>query len=508
MGIVVWASARGSSAICPWCDTVSTRRHGGYRRAVRDAPVSGQPVLLRLMIRRFKCVNPGCEAVTFAEQIPELTCPFGRYTPTLAAWCKRIGLALAGRAGARLATGLGAPVSRQTLLRRVMALPDPRPDQALEICGIDDFALRKGHSYGTVMVNLGSNRVVDLLPERTADPVAAWLREHGADIAVVCRDRASAYAEAARVAAPQAIQVADRWHLWHNLCQAVTKDLASHRGCMQPREVVCAQPVPIGTRGAAQPTGVIDKDSPLAIRIRERHQQIHDLLGKHWTKARISRHLDLDPATVTRYATAEDVSILLGSAHRPMILDPYRREVARLWNEGITDGAVIHRHLAALGFSGSTRTVRRMLEPHRDRPEPMPAQIAAPKTGTIARWITGRPETLTEQDQEMLAELSQRCPHLDALRGHVEAFAKMLTARTGAENLDPWISTVRASDFAAMASFARGMTDDHDAVLAGLSLPYSSGPVEGAVNRIKYLKRQMFGRASFPLLRKRVLLTE
>lgn len=121
------------------------------------------------------------------------------------AWCKRIGLALAGRAGARLAMGLGAPVSRQTLLRRVMALPDPRSDRALEICGIDDFALRKGHSYGTVMVNLGSNRVVDLLPERTAEPVAAWLREHGADIAVVCRDRASAYAEAARAAAPQAI---------------------------------------------------------------------------------------------------------------------------------------------------------------------------------------------------------------------------------------------------------------------------------------------------------------
>lgn len=165
---------------------------------MRDAPVSDRPVLLRLAIRRFKCVNPGCRAVTFAEQIPEVAGPFGRYTATLAGWCKRIGLALAGRPGARL----GAPVSRQTLLRRVMALPDPRPDQALEICGIDDFALRKGHSYGTVLVNLGSNRVVDLLPERTAEPVAAWLREHGTDIAVVCRDRASAYAEAAVAVQP------------------------------------------------------------------------------------------------------------------------------------------------------------------------------------------------------------------------------------------------------------------------------------------------------------------
>jgi transposase len=475
---------------------------------VRDAPVSDRPVLLRLMIRRFKCVNPGCEAVTFAEQIPDLTCPFGRYTPTLAAWCKRIGLALAGRAGARLAVRLGAPVSRQTLLRRVMALPDPCPDQALEICGIDDFALRKGCSYGTVMVNLGSNRVVDLLPERTAEPVAAWLREHGADIAVVCRDRASAYAEAARTATPQAIQVADRWHLWHNLCQAVTKDLAAHRGCMQPREEVPAQPAPIGTRGGTRPTGVIDPDSPLATRIRERHRQIHDLLGKHWTKTQIIRHLDLDFKTVTRYANAEDVTVLLGSARRPMILDPYRREVARLWNQGITDGTVIHQHLTALGFSGSTRTVRRMLEPHRDRLEPMPAQIAAPKTGTIARWITTRPETLTEQDHEVLAELSRRCPHLGDLRGHVEGFAKMLTARTGTEHLDTWISTVREADFTAMSSFARGLTADYDAVLAGLSLPYSSGPVEGTVNRIKYLKRQMFGRASFPLLRKRVLLTE
>lgn len=489
--LVLWAAAGGTLAACPWCQTVSGRTHGGYSRSVSDVPVSGRAVVSRLRIRRFKCIDPGCRAVTFAEQIPEVTSPFSRYTAALSAWWEQIGLALAGRPGARLAGRLGATASRQTLLRRVMALPDPRPQAALEICGIDDLALRKGHHYGTVLVNLGTNRLVDLLPERAAGPVADWLLEHGADTVVICRDRAAAYAEAARTAAPHAIQVADRWHLWHNLCTAAGKDVAAHHGCMKPRQPVPDQPRPVS---ADEGPRLLAPDSPRIANTTARFEQVRELADRGWSVTRIQRHLGLDPKTVRKYANATSVDELLATAAPATSLDPYRREAAGLWNSGVTDAAAIHRRLAELGYTGSRRTVRRMLEPHRWHSEPMPTQIPAAKPAQLTRWITMHPDALTSEEGETVAEMDRRCPHLAELRERVAAFATMLTRRTGNEDLDAWIEATVAGGHRAAASFARGLRDDYDAILAGLTLPYSSGPVESNVTRIKAIKRQMCGR--------------
>jgi len=500
-GLTLCVSTATLACACPNCEVTSARTHGSYQRTVHDAPVSGQALALRLRMRRFKCVNPHCPTVTFAEQIPGLTSPFARYTAQLAANLASLGLALAGRAGTRLASDLGIAVSRHTLLRQVMALPDPRPTSALEICGIDDFALKKGKSYGTIIVDLGTNRILDLLPGRTAEPVAAWLAEHGADIAVICRDRAGAYASAADSATPAAMQIADRWHLWHNLCQAVTCDIAEHQRCMKPTAPTLAQPRPIPT-GQQDATG----ENRLAQRIRDRHAQIHELLDQGWIRARIQQHLKLDFKTVQRYARAEHVEDLLGGSRHHCAANPFQHEAARLWNQGVTDCAAIHRHLTELGYTGSTRTVRRMVEPYRGHPEPMPAQLPAPKTGRLTSLITSHPDTLTDEDRTVLTEMAQRCHHLDDLRKLVESFATMLTARTGNEHLDPWIATTGDSGFPAIAKFAKGLTNDYHAVKAGLSLPYSSGAVEGSVNKLKAVKRQTYGRAGLPLLRKRLLL--
>jgi Transposase len=268
-----------------------THRHGGFAESrghfcilrAADAPVGGHPVMLWLGVRRFFCGNNECKAVTFAEQFEGLTSPRSRRTPPLARMLTSIGLALAGRAGTRLASELDLPASRAGMLRLVMALPDPEIG-SLTILGIDDFAFRRGRDYGTILIDVATGRPVDLLRDREAGTVADWLKEHPG-IKVICRDRAGAYADGARQGAPDAEQVADRWHIYHNLCEHVGKAAARHRSCLEepapeePEEpaVPEAPQAPDLQQAAIEAAARRVGESALAVRTRQRHDLVQSL---------------------------------------------------------------------------------------------------------------------------------------------------------------------------------------------------------------------------------------
>jgi transposase len=486
--------------------------HSSYERRLADAPVGGQPVVIRLTVRRFFCGNPDCAAVTFAEQVEGLTSRRARRTPPLARMLTGIALALAGRAGARLAAVLDLTAGRSSLLRLVMALPDPEPGPVTAL-GVDDFAFRRGRDYGTILVNAETGEPVDLLRDREADTFAAWLRSHpGAE--VICRDRAGAYADGARQGAPDAIQVADRWHLYHNLSQHVEKAVARHRGCLdepapepEPREAAGGQDVPDLQQAATAAAARRAEQSTLAVRTRQRYEQVQALRAQGKGIKPIARQTGLAKETVRRFYRAAAVDELLAKVRdgRPSLLDEYKPYLHQRWNEGCANVRQLHAELRDRGYQGGYGTIRDYVQPFRELGAAPPAVPGPPKARDLASWILTDPGRLGDDEKTKLAQVRERCPHVDALASHVTEFAKILTGLHG-DRLDDWITTVEADDQPDLHSFTRGLKHDHDAVLNGLTLHWSSGVVEGNVNRLKMIKRQMYGRATFGLLRKRVLL--
>ncbi|MFI2207416.1 ISL3 family transposase [Streptomyces sp. NPDC020192] len=335
------ARARSAGANCPRCGSASDRVHGRYMRRLADAAVGGASVMIELLMRRFKCPNPACPAVTFAEQIAGLTGPHARYTPLMREQLTSIALALAGRAGARLTGMLGLRVAKDTLLRLVRATPED-PVGQIRVLGVDDFALRKGDSYATILVDLERRRPVDVLPGQNTKPLAAWLKGHP-EVEIICRDRAGAYTDGARSGAPQAQQVADAWHSWHNLGEAVEETVGAHHSCIRAAFENTIPPGPppsddIWLTPPAPAAGMLDvcgRERRLVTRTRERYTAVRQLLEAGSTLENICRPLQLDRSTVRRFARATSIDELLAKAtNRSTILDEHKPHLHQRWNEG------------------------------------------------------------------------------------------------------------------------------------------------------------------------------
>jgi DNA-directed RNA polymerase subunit N (RpoN/RPB10) len=353
-GIAFTARTVTSEVACPDCGTVSGRVHGGYRRRLADLAAAGRRVVIDLLVRRFLCPAAGCGRRTFVKQVDGLTERFARRTPLLRRSLEKIALALAGRPGARRAGHLSIPTSANSLLRLVRRFPDRDVEAAPRVLGIDDFALKKGHVYGTIILNMETGERVDVLPDRTADSLTAWLRAHpGAKI--VCRDRADAYAEAVRTACPEAIQVADRFLLWKHLCEAVEKCVITHRSCLAEATEDTPAGATDGPKSATKEDVPVRPEGMRVTRRRERHGAVHALHDKGVPVQAISEAPGLDRKTVRRYAhaaTPQDASLATGSRRQGEI-HTYSPYLHRRWNEGCTDSARLHAEITELGFTGS-----------------------------------------------------------------------------------------------------------------------------------------------------------
>jgi transposase len=505
--LLIRARVRAEDGVCPGCGHRSARVHSCYRRRLADLPVSGLAVQIVLMVRRFFCADPGCGRATFAEQVQDLTWRYARRTAPLAAVQGAVGLALAGRAGQRLAAVLAMPASRDVLLRLVTGLPVPEPG-LVSVLGADDFAFTRGRRYGTILVDMATGRPVDVLDGRDQQVLAGWLDAHPG-VEVICRDRDSEYAAAARAAAPGAVQVADRWHLWHNLGGRVRDTAAAHLGCLREADPV---PPPGPSRqdlaaAAAAAQQAREAASPLVTRISATFALVQDLRSQGAGLPQVMAAAGLGRAAALRYLGAATAGDLLANApgRRPCTLTPWKDHLITRWAQGEHSIKNLHAEITAAGYTGSYKRVQAYLHPLNAITPSPPRPTPPPKASRITRLLLTPPAALTHAEHASLAAIRARCPHLNALATHITTFAALLTSRRPAL-LEDWITAVTADDQPDLHHFITGLRQDHAAVTAAITCHWNSGRVEGHVNRLKMIKRQMYGRASTALLRKRVLL--
>ena len=488
--IVITARAAERTAACPLCGTAARRVHSRYIRSVSDLPCAGRPIRLRIEARRLRCEAPGCRRRIFAERFGDgLVSVRSRRTARLETVVHHLGLALGGRPGAALARRLMLPVSNDTLLRTVRRR-SRRPTGPLTVIGIDDWAFRRNHRYGSVVCDLERRRIVALLPDREAGTVEAWLAGHR-EIRVVSRDRGGGYGEAAAKALPGVVQVADRWHLMENASAAFLD--AVRRSMRTIRTVVGAtdvDPQLLTSAERLQYEGYLRRE--------ETNAAILTLAREGVPIRQIARRTGHSRKLVRQVVRGERTDVF---RVRQSSLEAHLPLLDELWASDCRNGAELWRRLRARGFRGSLRVVgewatrRRRAETASDR-----HLRKVPSARTIARLMTTARDRLAKADTVLIAAIEGGAPDLVEARALMERFHTMI--RTKSAGLDGWLADAASS---LIASFANGIRRDQLAVAAAIQQPWSNGPVEGQITKLKLVKRQMYGRAKLDLLEARLL---
>jgi transposase len=519
---------------CPLCGGQSQRVHSHYTRQLAEEPAFGHRVRLQMSVRRFLCPDSGCPRRIFVEPLGDLAARHARTTTRLAQAQLAIGLALGGEAGARLGEKTAMPTSADTLLRRVKqagAPPSPTP----RFVGIDDWAWCKGQSYGTIVVDLETSEVIDLLPDRDAATVKAWLAAHPG-IELVSRDRSASYAQAATEAASKAQQVADRWHLLKNVREAVERLLERHLPIItealkpadpdpktvdapasgEPEAVATIEPTPPELPSPPAPVSSRHEAARAKRQRRvERFERVHELHRQGMPIRQIARELAMSRKAVRRYLNRQQCPDWRPGRATRSRMDEHREWIDARVAEGRINASELHGELVARGVRLSYATVRRYLtkrmgragqtRPRVNAAKPKPAPPPSPRQLSFD-WI-GRPEDREVEAQARLDKIRAASPDLAMALDLADEFTALIRKRSTG-TLAEWLSRAEISPCPEVRNFAEGIRRDESAVNAAATMRWSNGPVEGHVNRLKTIKRQMYGRAGFSLLKARVVRVE
>jgi transposase len=515
--LILTVGATRAEVTCPLCHQPAQRVQSKYTRTLADLPWASTRVQLQLHVRRFFCPNPTCIRKIFTERLPDLVVPYARRTNRLRDQLLAAGFALGGEAGARHCARQGMPISPDTLLallRRSFAPAHPTP----RVLGVDDWSFRRGKSMGTILVDLEQHRPIDLLPESTEEVFSAWLAAHPG-VEIISRDRGEAYAAGGKAGAPDAIHVADRWHLLKNLSDSVQKLMARHTAALRQAAQTAtpgADPavLPPARQPAPPPRRRARKRKPATVSFQRTRQlamyeQVRALSNQGWSVAALARHLKLTKMTVRKYRDMETFRDQRTTA-RPSAVEAYRALVEQRWAEGCTEVKQLWQDLQAQGYQGSYKTV--WLFTRGWHPPLVPSPLAPPvpptppaRTPRQAMWLlTREPDALDDEERAYRDRLCEVCPEARAAKALTQTFGTMVRERQ-VDQLDTWLAEAQASGVGELRRFALGLRQDYAAVRAALEYEWSQGQTEGQVNRLKQIKRQMYGRAKFDLLRLRVL---
>ncbi len=506
---------------CPLCGHPSTSIHSYYQRTAADLPWHGVTIKLQLNTRKFRCQNALCSQKIFCERLPKVVASYARKTVRLTSALQLLAFALGGEAGARAACGLGLMTSGDTLLRRIRQTPLPLAPTPTAI-GVDDWAKRKGRSYGTILVDLERRRPIELLADREAGTLAAWLKGHR-DVEVVTRDRATYYADGIAAGAPAALQVADRFHLLKNLREVVERVINGHRKALREaaqvfspyRELSASlkdqslprlHPKPDSSRCSVKE--LLQQQAKREQRV-ERYEEIKRRRAEGLSVSAIARRMGMQRATVRMFLRADEYPEARRGS-QPSKVQPFAEYLKERWLAGCHNARQLYREIKAQGYRGHVKVLQAYLEPWRKmlpdairRMHGVP-EARSPAPRTVAWWLLVDEEKLKDEERVFIAEITRSQSALNTARALAREFQRLLRDRGEAE-LDAWFMAVEGSGLAELKNFAIGIRRDERAVRAAMTVEWSNGQTEGQVNRLKLLKRQMYGRAKFDLLRARVL---